>query len=241
MFPFERSISVGKDFSVDVDDVLEHIGPQLTDERRKKIERVVGGRTYSAVLVLENIYDRGNASAVFRSTEAMGFGQVHMIELGEKFRESQRTTAGADKWLEIKKWKSTKECIDLLKAEGKQIVVTHLDSSSVPIGEVDFSKSSALVLGNEKDGVSPEMIEAADKRVILPMDGFVQSFNISVAGALSLWHIRQDRQSRLGRHGDLTEEQKKILTAIYCLRTQDSSEQTLRELFSRGKLKGNLK
>ena len=239
MFPFQRSIQVGKDFQVDVDDVLEHIRPQLTSERLKKIERVVNGRAFSPVLVLENIYDRGNASAVFRSAEAMGIGQVHMIELGEKFRESQRTTAGADKWVEIQRWKSTKECVDLLKKEGKQIVVTHLDSSSVPIQEVDFSKPSALVLGNEKDGVSPEMIAAADHRVILPMDGFVQSFNISVAGALGLWHIREDRKKRLGHHGDLTDEQKKILTAIYCLRTQDSSEQTLRELSSRGKLKGS--
>jgi tRNA (guanosine-2'-O-)-methyltransferase len=237
MFPFSERLVLDRDLHVHYSDVLEHIGPQLTVERRQKIDRVVEERTFTPVVVLENIYDRGNASAVFRSAEAMGFGQVHMIELGEKFKESQRTTAGADKWLEVKKWKSTRACIDFLKGQGKKIVVTHLDATSVPIDDVDFSQPTALVLGNEKEGVSREMIEAADHRVILPMKGFVQSFNISVAGALSLWHIMKDRERRLGRQGDMTEEQKKILTALYYLRTQDSSEKALKELKARGVLK----
>lgn len=226
-------LTLAPDFQVHFEEVLTHIGPQLTPERLKTIDRVVKGRTYDAVLVLEDIYDRGNASAVFRSAEAMGFGQAHMIELGEKLKESQRTTAGADKWLEIKRWKSTRDCVDFLKSQGKQIIVTHLDSTSVPIDAVDFSKPTAFVLGNEKSGVSKEMIEAADTRVILPMKGFVQSFNISVAGALGLWHVMKDREKRLGKAGDLSELQQNILRAVYYLRTQDSSEQTLRELARR--------
>lgn len=230
MFPFRETLQIAPDLAVPAEDVIRQIGPQLTPERLATIDRVVKGRTYNAVLVLEDIYDRGNASAVFRSAEAMGFGQVHMIELGEKVKESQRTTAGADKWLEIKRWKSTAACVEELKAQGKQIVVTHLDATSVPIDAVDFSKPTALVLGNEKSGVSPEMIKAADHRVILPMQGFVQSFNISVAGALSCWHMMKDREKRLGRQGDLTEAERNILRAVYILRTQDSAVDTLREI-----------
>lgn len=228
MFPFSDPLFLKPGLQAPVASVLEHVWPLLTEERRKKIERVVQGRCYSNVVVLENIYDRGNISAVMRSSEAFGFAQVHLIELGEKFKESQRTTAGADKWVEVKKWKSSKDCIEKLKAEGKQIVVTHLDSTSKPIASVDFSKPSALVLGNEKDGISQEMIEAADHRVIIPMEGFVQSYNISVAGALCFYQMYLSRLAGAGKSGDLSLQEQEILKAVYATRTLDSSEDVLK-------------
>ncbi|MBY0452516.1 MAG: TrmH family RNA methyltransferase, partial [Bdellovibrionaceae bacterium] len=96
-----------------------------------------------------------------------------------------------------------------------------------PIHEIDFTTPLALVLGNEKDGVSQEMLDAADERVIIPMPGFVQSFNISVAGALSLYQIYQDRLRRLGKVSDVTPEQIEILKAQYAMRTLDSAEEIL--------------
>lgn len=236
MFPFDSQIVLGPKLTVDEKVVLKHLWPLLTEERRARIEQVVQARCFSNVVVLENIYDRGNASAVMRSAEAFGLGQVHLIELGEKFKESQRTTAGADKWVELKKWKSSKDCIQALKAQGKQIVVTHLDSTSKPISEVDFSKPSALVLGNEKEGVSQEMIEAADHRVLIPMEGFVQSYNISVAGALCFYQMYLSRKSGAGRNGDLNLNQIEILKAIYTLRTLDSSTDILQALALQQKL-----
>jgi len=208
--------------------VLAKIWNLLTPERRQRIEQVVGSRCFSNVVVLENIYDRGNASAVMRSAEAFGFGRVHMIELGEKFKESQRTTAGADKWVEIQKWKSTKTCVDELKSQGKQIVVTHLSADSKPIADIDFTRPTALVLGNEKEGISQEMITAADHRVIVPMEGFVQSFNISVAGALCFYQMYIQRRSLLGRQGDLSEDEQKLLKAVYAMRTLDSAVDILK-------------
>lgn len=243
MFPFSEVIEIqshkvalARPVSLSANDVHDRVAGMLTQERIQKISRVVSERTFNVSVVLENIYDRGNASAVMRSAEALGFGQVHSIELSEKLKESQRTTAGADKWVELSRWKSTKACVDQLKKEKKQIVVTHLDETSKPIGEVDFTKPTAIVLGNEKDGASKEMIEAADVRVILPMVGFVQSYNISVAGALCFYHIYMDRMRRQGHHGDLTEEQKMILRTQYYLRTQDSAYDVLAELIARGEL-----
>jgi tRNA (guanosine-2'-O-)-methyltransferase len=228
MFPFSANLTVKPGFETPYQAVLETVWPLLTEERRKKIERVVQGRCFSNVVVMENIYDRGNISAVMRSAEALGFGQVHLIELGEKFKESQRTTAGADKWVEVRKWKDTKACIENLKSQGKQIVVTHLDSTSRPISEIDFSKPTALVLGNEKEGISQEMIAAADHRVIIPMEGFVQSYNISVAGALCFYQMYLSRQTKLAKSGDLSQEEQEILKAVYAMRTLDSSEDILR-------------
>lgn len=240
MFPFADLIEIIGGIKVPASVVHDRIGALLTKERFEKVLRVVEGRCFSTSVVLEDIYDRGNASAVMRSAEALGFAQVHLIEPGEKQKESQRTTAGADKWVEIQRWKTTRECVEALRKEKKQIIVTHLDVTSKPIHEVDFTKPCAIVLGNEKEGVSKEMIEAADHRVILPMVGFVQSYNISVAAALSLYHIYSDRIRRQGFHGDLNEEQKMILRAHYFLRTQPSAEDMLRELVQRGEIKGEI-
>lgn len=236
MFPFPPLLPIDKGLEVTSAQVLKHIAPLLTKERSEKIDRVIDQRTFSTVVVLENIYDRGNASAVMRSAEALGFAQVHMIELGDKFKESQRVAAGADKWVEVRRWKSTLECVKELKAQGKQIIATHLDHTSKPIAEIDFSKPTALVLGNEKDGISKEMQELADERVIIPMHGFVQSYNISVAGALSLYHIYCDRILKLKKQGDLTQEQKDILKSVYSLRTMDSAKKILNELKQRNEL-----
>lgn len=237
MFPYGPDLEINAHLKVNYQLVLEKIGPLLTPERREKIDRVVSLRNFDTAVVLESIYDRGNISAVMRSAEGLGFGNFHVIETQEKFKESARVTQGADKWVEVKKWKQTADCVKSLKEQGYAICVTHLDATSKPLHEIDFSKKTALVLGNEKDGVSPEMVAAADHRVIIPMSGFVQSFNISVAGALSLYHISQDRLKKNGTNASLTKEEQDILRAYYYMRTQDSSYQYLEELYNRNNLK----
>lgn len=231
MFPFSEIIEINnsnRTVKVSFEKVHSEIGPLLTPERKKRIDDVCLGRNFDSVVVMENIYDRGNISAVMRSAEALGLGMVHLIELGEKFKESQRTTAGADKWVEVRKWKSTADCVAALKREGKKIIVTHLDPTSKPITEIDFSVPCGIVLGNEKDGVSKEMIAAADERVILPIAGFVQSYNISVAGALCFYQIYCDRIKRLKTNSSLNEKQIKILRAVYYARTLDTAGDILR-------------
>lgn len=216
--------------------VIKLIGPLLTEERRQKIDRVVEGRNFSNAVVLEGIYDRGNISAVMRTAEALGFVNFHVIETQEKFKEANRVTQGADKWTEVQKWKTTREAVMHLKSKGHKIVATSLEASK-PIHEIDWTVPTALVLGNEKEGITQEMFELSDERVIIPMAGFVQSFNISVAGALSLYHIYRERIARFGKCADVTEEQKQILRAHYYLRTQDSAEQVLeRAMFGGGQV-----
>lgn len=120
MFPFSTKIASGEGFDVDFRDVQEHISGNLTPSRLEKIKAVAALRDFDAAVVLENIYDRGNASAVMRSAEALGFPNVHLIEGGQKFKEANRTTAGSDKWVELKKWKSTRDCVEQLRREGKK-------------------------------------------------------------------------------------------------------------------------
>lgn len=237
MFPYGSELEINANLQVHYKIILDKIGPLLTPERREKIRRVVAQRNFDTAVVLEGIYDRGNISAVMRSAEGLGFGNFHVIETQEKFKEANRVTQGADKWVEVKKWKKTADCVKSLKEQGYKICVTHLDAKAKPLHEVNFSGKTALVLGNERDGVTPEMIAAADETIIIPMTGFVQSFNISVAGALSLYHISQDRLHRLGTNASLSEEEQDILAAHYYMRTQDSAGQYLEEMFARGTLK----
>lgn len=228
MFPYQSEFEIEKNLKVSYQDVLKHVWPLLTEERRQKISRVAAERNFNVSVVLENIYDRGNASAVMRSHEAFGFGNVEVIEGGERFKNANRVSSGAEKWLRLRRWNSTTDCCRQLKAEGVRICVTSLQASK-PIDEVDWTSSPvALVLGNEKEGVSQEILDQADERIIIPMVGFVQSLNISVAGAVSLYHISQAIKAQKGKVATVNEEQVEVLKAHYALKTLDSGPEVLK-------------
>lgn len=226
MFSLKNPIEYKPGHFCDVSEIESKVWPLLTPERQAKIERVASQRCFDISVVLESIYDRGNISAVMRTAEGLGFADFHIIETAEKFKNANRVTQGADKWVESRKWKSTTEAIKYFKENKIRICVTSLEAAK-PLHEVDFSTPLALVLGNEKDGASKEIIEAADERVIIPMPGFVQSFNISVAGALCLYQISQSRLKQRGTNVDVTTEQIRILKAQYALRTLDSADSIL--------------
>lgn len=219
----------GAGYQYTAEQVLTHLAPRLTPERWAKIKKVVASRTCDVAPVLENIYDRGNTSAVMRSAEAMGFQNIHLIEPGDRFKEANRVTAGADKWLDVARDRETRMAVDHLKSRGYKILATHLDAFAKPLGEIDLTQPIAIVFGNEKDGISPEMQELADEKVILPMRGFVQSYNISVAAAIAFQTISSARE-RAGLAGTLTEPERRLLEAHYVLRTLDNPADLLRRL-----------
>lgn len=208
-------------------EVVDTIGPLLRPERRARIDETVANRTYSVLPVLEGLYDRGNIGAVLRSAEALGYQAAHIVELSDAYKEAKRVTQGADKWLDIRRWQSTKECIDHLRGLGYRIVATRMEEAT-PIDQVDFTEATALVFGNEKDGVTEELLSMADRAVAVPMLGFTRSYNISVAAALCFYHIYRERQRLLGAHGDLSPSEKLRLTASYYLRSLESAADILR-------------
>ena len=228
-FPHPHLFRLAADMELPAARILQLLEPLLTPSRVQRIREAAASRTYSCVPVLENIYDRGNASAVMRTAEAFGFQAVHMIELGEKFKEANRVTQGADKWLDIVKWKATSACVQDLKSRGYQIVATDLEGAR-PLGSFDYTRPTAVVFGNEKDGISPEMARLADATMIIPMHGFVQSFNISVAAAITLYHIYHEHTRQLGRNGDLSTAEQEILRASFCLRSSKNPTRLLRRL-----------
>ncbi len=235
-FPFPETVPVG-DTTYQTETVLDVLTPYLSDERAARLAAVVVARAFGVVPVLEGLVDPGNVNAVLRSAEGLGFGAAHVVGLqgdaaaiaeqavrGDEDlsvsdrRALTRASQGAHKWVELKAWDDPAAYVRWVHARGGKVAVTALRGDALPIGAWDFSVPTALVVGAERDGVSEAMQEAADAALILPLDGFVQSYNVSVAAALALYHARADRLRRTGRHADLDDHQRRTLLAHYIAR-----------------------
>ncbi len=206
----------GREFSAS--EVIEKLTPFVTEERRAKIDRVVSQRTNTIIPVMEDVDDVGNEDAVIRSAESLGYQTVHTIR-GGKSKRCSKITQGSHKWVDVNKWEKVEDCISNLKKSGYKIIATHLDENARHIEEFDFSDKCAVVLGNEKNGVSPELLKLADQTCIINTVGLTQSFNISVAGALVLHYIYQQRVSKFGKQGDLTEQELELLRARFYIKS----------------------
>lgn len=216
-------------------EIWETLGTRLTVERQHKIKQVCRRRSQALVPVLENIYDRGNISAVMRSAEAFGFYRFQIIDVANtKFKAANRVTKGSDKWLQVETFSDVESCVQKLKGRGYKIYATHLEAS-VSIEEVDFTHASAVVFGNEKEGVSKQMLDLVDGRFVLPMLGFSQSFNISVAASLAFSYVHYAQKEAQGGPLFLDEREQGILAANYVLRSFDNPEALLKELMTRKK------
>lgn len=227
-FPFPDDVFV-EEQPLPPNEVIDLLRPMIGEKRLQKIERVIEKRCFGIHPILEGLSDRGNISAVLRSAEGLGNGCVHVVETRRrKLRMANRVSQGAEKWLEILRWHSTTECIEAVKAAKLQLVVTDLNAD-MSIEDLDLSIPTAIVFGNEQLGATEEMREAADHTVILPMAGFSQSFNISVAAAIALYHLRWAKFGATSTPGDLNELQRERLRAEYFRRSVGGSERILRE------------
>jgi len=220
--------------SYDSQFVLSALAEYVSEERLARIEKVLENRTRSVIPVVEGIHNSGNIAAVMRSAEGMGFFEFHVIENKEYFKQSSRTTQGSDKWLDIKRWDDTGSCLRDLKNRGYSILVTDLDAKH-SIEDLDFSQKTAIVFGNEARGISKEAIDLADERCIIPMRGFVESYNISVASALCLQQAMHDRTRRLGKNGDLAQDDLLEIKANYFIQSVRAADKILERKYSDSK------
>ncbi|MDX1741901.1 MAG: RNA methyltransferase, partial [Rhodothermales bacterium] len=204
--------------------IVELLSPFISDDRAARIHEVVGQRSRSIVTVVEGVVNYGNASAVMRTAEALGFFEFHVIAGDQPYKQSRRTSQGAEKWLDLRVWDDTAGCIRALKDRGYRIAVTESGPDAVSVSELDFTQATAIVFGNEVEGVSKELRESADVTCRVDMQGFVESFNISVAAALVLYQAFQDRTGRLGRNGDLSSPERRSLEAHYLIRAVQNAE-----------------
>lgn len=230
----EQLLDLDEELELSAREVVGLLAGQLTDSRKERIDEVIRERTCTVVPVMDGLHDLGNAAAVMRTAEGLGFQLAHVVETQPEYKMSRRVTQGADKWLDIWRWKDPGRCAKHLRQRGYRIVATDLNAEC-RLEEVDFTEPVALVFGNEQDGVSEEMLGAADARCILPMSGFVQSYNISVAAAISLYEARRQRVERLGKQGDLNRDEQRVLRAHYYLRSANRPRRLVPRLWKRSK------
>ncbi len=215
-------------------------GGFLAPERRARIGEVVAARTRTLTVVLEALCDPQNVNAVLRTCEAVGVQEVHVVEGPMKpYDRNKKISQNADKWLEIRRWRSTPECLSHLEARGFRVYATHLGEGAAPLDALSFAEPVALVFGNESRGVSDEALRRAHARFAIPMRGFVQSLNVSVAAAVSLFRAVERRETERGRHGDLSDEEARALRERFYLlavkqRARVAKAERARERAARG-------
>jgi tRNA (guanosine-2'-O-)-methyltransferase len=165
--------------------------------RVEKIRKVLAQRQPDLTVVMENIHDPHNVSAVLRSCDAVGILRVELLYTVEKFpRIGKKSSSSANKWLDRRKHKAVDECYGMLRNEGFTIYATHLGESSVSLYDLDMTKKVALAFGNEHRGVSDEAAAKADGNFQIPMLGMIQSLNVSVACAVSLYEALRQRLAK---------------------------------------------
>ncbi len=168
----------------------------LTERRREKFLNVARKRQVGLTVVMENIHDPHNVSAVLRSCDAVGVLQVELLYTVEKFpRIGKKSSSSASKWIQRRLHRSVDDCYRALRAEGFRICATHLTGDAVGLYDLDLTGKIALVFGNEHRGVSEEAAAKADVNFHIPMVGMIQSLNVSVAVAVSLYEAYRQRNT----------------------------------------------
>jgi tRNA (guanosine-2'-O-)-methyltransferase len=172
--------------------LLDHLARYVTDHKKQFIDKVLDLRTRHVTVVLEDIYQSHNASAVVRTCEGMGIQDIHIIENNSRYEVNRKVLKGSNKWIDLIRYKeddkkNTERCFRFLKQSGYKILAMDPAADSLPVQAVDIaSQKCALVFGNELKGLSTYALEHCDQKVHIPMNGFTESYNISVSVAVSL-------------------------------------------------------
>ncbi len=193
--------------------LTEHLASFISDSRKKLMERVLNNRTRSITIVLEDIYQPHNASAVIRTCDAFGIQDLHIIENRNRYTLNPKVALGASKWVNMIHYNqnedtsNTMDCFGRLRDMGYKIIATVPHEPAIKLESIDVRDNIALVFGTEKDGLSECALDNSDQRMKIPMYGFAESFNISVCAALCL-HSLINKLRNQGHHWQLTAEEK---------------------------------
>lgn len=188
---------------------------EMSDRRAARFRQVVSQRMSGLTVVLEGLYDPGNRSAVYRSAEANGLLDVHVVNPDAAVkRHARQVSRGAEKWIHIHAWETAEPCVRSLQDRGFTVLAADLQAAR-PLNSIDFSRPVALVFGNERNGITQEMRDLADGSFVVPMRGFAESYNISVAAALAVTHARAARERALGAVTDLAPDVRDALLLEY--------------------------
>jgi len=166
----------------------------MTPERYQKLRRTLDLRQPDLTLLTDQIHKPRNIAALVRTSDAVGIHELNMVWHKERHRPYSGTAMGSDRWVDIVRHESMADAIDTLHTRDYQVYAAHLSSEAVDYRSVDYTQPCAILMGNEKKGVSELAAEKVDKHIVIPMMGMVESFNVSVAAAIILAEAQRQRQ-----------------------------------------------
>ncbi len=168
----------------------------MTPARFEKLKAVLQRRQFNLTIVLENVFDPHNISAVMRTCDAVGIQEIYILntKIPRHKKWGARSSSSAAKWLTVHQFENTDQCFESIRKRGLKILTTHLGDDAVPLYAVDFTTPLALVFGNEHSGVSDEIRAKADGNFVIPQVGIIQSLNISVACAVTLYEAFRQKE-----------------------------------------------
>lgn len=174
----------------------------MTPQRVQKLRSVLAKRQNNITIVLENVFDPHNISAVMRTCDAVGVPEIYILntKIPRHKKWGPKSSSSAAKWLTVHQYENAADCFSSLRKRYSTILTTHLSSGAISLYGIDLTQSIALVFGNEHSGVSDEIRALADGNFVIPQVGIIQSLNISVACAVALYEAF--RQKNLAGHYD---------------------------------------
>ncbi len=176
---------------------LCYIHTMATEARIKRVHDVLSSRQPDLRVVFEELTNAHNASAVLRTCDAAGVLHVHFVSAAAtEFPINKAISTRADKWVELHPHRTIADCVKSLKAEGFQVAATCLSEDAIAYDMVDYTRPTAVIFGNESDGITPEALTLADVKIKIPMLGMVQSLNLSVSVGIILYEALRQRRAR---------------------------------------------
>ncbi|ALJ06436.1 rRNA methyltransferase [Pseudalgibacter alginicilyticus] len=195
--------------------LLEHLETYLTENRKARFDAVLPQRTKHFTVATEDVYQLHNTSAVMRSCDVFGIQEVHIIEEQNSKDIDREIAMGAQKWVDLKRYHTVKDCISHLKQNEYQIVATTPHINDCELYDYDVTKKACFFFGRETEGLSDEVLNTADCFLKIPMVGFTESLNISVSAAIILQHVTTKlKQTSINWQLTEAEQQEKRLDWI---------------------------
>ena len=205
---FSRDTKLAKKKPETLEEKVEFLEQFITEERKEKINKVLSHRIKQFSIILENIYDPHNISAVLRSADGLGFHKIFVAEKEKYLKLSSTVSTGAEKWLDVTIYPDINRAAEMIRQSGYKIAAGIIDEKTVDFFSVNWLNDKwAFLLGNEHEGLTQEAISIADIHFKIPIYGFIQSYNISVTAAMIMFHLRFLLNQK-NIKSDLTEEEK---------------------------------
>ena len=202
----------------------------FSENKRKLFDRLVKNRTRHICVVLEDIFQSHNASAVLRSCDCFGVQDVHVVENHNRYAPNSDVSMGSDKWVDYYKHPDIRQTYDELRSKGYRIVATLPHENDVMITDLDITQPTALAFGTELTGLTQEAIDLADGYVKVPMYGFTERFNISVCAALSLFYLTEKMRADSHIAWQLDEEAQTTLKLYWCMQVIHDGRRVMEHL-----------